>query len=128
MVDLTGQTYLNERFLEPLPVICIRGRMKSIEHVLTGATSRGFRGSVLFQTILKLVGRQLNPCSEFFDAKKNRAQGNDLNLQKETKPPPLYGILIFFFEDARKQLEKFSLDFSSCQPFLSLPSAAKDTC
>ena len=33
-----------------------------------------------------------------------------------------------FFEDAGKQREKFSLHFSSCNPFPSWPSAAKDTC
>ena len=32
-----------------------------------------------------------------------------------------------FFEDARKQLEKLSLNFSSCNPFPSWPSAAKYT-
>ena len=33
----------------------------------------------------------------------------------------------FFFQDARKQLEKFSLNFSSCDPFPSSPSTGKDT-
>ena len=33
-----------------------------------------------------------------------------------------------FFEDAEKRLEKFSLNFSSFNPFPSWPSAAKDTC
>ena len=37
-------------------------------------------------------------------------------------------INIDFFEDAWKQLEKFSLNFSCCDPFPSWPSAAKDTC
>ena len=32
-----------------------------------------------------------------------------------------------FFEDAQKQLEKFGLNFSCCNPFLSWPSATKDT-
>ena len=33
-----------------------------------------------------------------------------------------------FLEDARKQLEKFSLNFSSCNPFPSKPSAVKNAC
>ena len=38
-----------------------------------------------------------------------------------------HGHKYLLFEDARKQLEKFSLNFSSCSPFLFPPSAAKDT-
>ena len=43
---------------------------------------------------------------------------------RENKPRLLISIL----EDAWKQLENFSLNFSSCNPFPSWPSAAKDTC
>ena len=32
------------------------------------------------------------------------------------------------FEDARKQLEKFSLNFASCNLLPSSPSAVRDTC
>ena len=37
-------------------------------------------------------------------------------------------INIDFFDDAQKQLEKFSLNLSSCNPFPSKPSAAKNAC
>ena len=38
-------------------------------------------------------------------------------------------IKIDFFEDVRKQVEKFSLNFfKTCNPFSSWPSSAKDIC
>ena len=69
-----------------------------------GALSRGIR-RFLAQTTQQLVEKTLN-CKE----KAN------------------HGHKYQFFEDVCKKLEKFSLNFSSCNPFPSWPSAAKDTC
>ena len=49
--------------------------------------------------------------------------GYNLATQRENKSRPLISI---FFEDMRKQFEKIILNSSSCNPFPSWPTAAKD--
>ena len=65
--------------------------------VFKEATSRGFRG---------LVGKESHA--------KHYLRTRAINID-------------FFFHDARKQVEKFNLNFSSFNPFPSWPSVAKDT-
>ena len=84
-----------------------------------GAMSRGFCG-VLAQTILEISGSQLNPLIGIFSEQEDIT----LTLKEQANHGHYYRL----FEDAQKQLEKFSLNFSSCNPFLSSPSTAKDTC
>ena len=87
---------------------------------LKGATSRGF-GGFLLQTILKLVvGSQTYAQHYLWTSIRE-----DITLICKEKHST--AINIKFFNDARQQLEKFSLNFSSCNPFPSWPSAAKDT-
>ena len=67
----------------------------------------------MLKTVLKLVV-----------GNSRRTLSLNFNLRTEIKQ----AINIDFFDDARKQLEKFALNFSSCNPFPSKPSAAKDAC
>ena len=83
-------------------------------HKFKGAMSQGFRG-FWAQTILKLVVANL--------IHAERQQEEPFAKSKQTT-----AINTDFFQDAWKQLEMFSLIFSSCNPFPSWPSAAKDTC
>ena len=71
---------------------------------------------------LKVVIGNSNHAQHYLGTTKGRYNHN---LQREKTSRPL---ILTFFEDARKQLEKISLNFSTCNPFPSWPSAAKDTC
>ena len=73
----------------------------------------------------EISGSQLNPLIEniIFEHLKE-----GITLIRKEKTNHATPVNLDFFEDAWKQLKKFSLNFSSCNPFPSSPSTAKDTC
>ena len=58
---------------------------------------------------------------------QQQKEDNLYNHNWQTERKQTTAINIDFSEDTRKQLEKFSLNFSSCNLFPSWRSAAKDT-
>ena len=64
--------------------------------------------------------------TEFLHSPLKIVPKEDITLIRKEKTN--HGHLYRFFKDAWKRVEKFSLNFSSCNPFPSWPSADIYTC